>query len=86
MQAGTTGSFGVNSNCTWHLMSSTPYKGIEKIWINISQSHSGVAGKKKADNTVRIYTGSSFEDIIRNGHKTGITLDSLNKDFTYTAD
>ena len=64
MQAGTTGNYGSKSNCTWHLMSTTPYKGVEKMWFNISQSLSGVAGKQKPDSTLKMYIGNSFKDII----------------------
>jgi hypothetical protein len=71
MSAGTTGNFGKTSNCTWHLMSTSPYNDIKKMWFNISQSLSGDV----PDSTVKMYTGDSFLDILKNKTNKGVTLD-----------
>ena len=56
------------------------------MWFNITQSLSGVAGKQKPDSTVKMYTGTSLADIIKNKTNKGITLEKNNQEFTLESD
>ena len=84
MMGGTTNNYVTGKVCTWHLVGASQYSMFKTLKLNITSSYNN--DTKANENYVKLYVGSSFEDIIRNGSLRAKDFTSANNVYYLPAD